>query len=771
MTEKVHHPIVFKRNAIQDFEEVPAGKGNRGRLPAGEGLLINGKHLLKKLALTSPDHLFIFHIQKNKIEYVALPEGSKELEKEFFPDRILKEDKEKLWEELTKKPHQEHQGCGETEIRLTGKNGELKYYQLRYTSYNFDMNGIVSDWFCQARDITESKEQLKEIRDHKLKLRMAQEGSGMGIWSYDPLLRKTECDKRCRSIFGITEKELNGDIKNIFLRIHPEDRKNIISAAIGTIKQKGRFNHDFRVILPGSSSVRHIAVIGEVILNELAEIGKITGICLNISLHKHSENKAKTNQTFLEESQRIAKIGCFDWDLLPGKIHFTPQVNLLLGYDEESSISLTSFYKKVHPQDRTSVKRVLKDTIKNGGRFSQEFRYSSSRREAIVLWAQGQAALNEDKSSTRLIGTIQDISAQKENEKELKTQNLIIKSILHNLPVIIQIIDKNGVVRKLLGEAGLGRIGMTENQTVGESVYDQDNETRKHIRQVFEGKTINFTEDILYNGRTFNFLSYYFFDSDRELAVGFSLDVSPQKQTEAAFQHVSQKNRELERINKVLDLFVYAAAHDLKNPINNLEMISALMKEASSATEKEEYRKALSKSVKRLKQTIFGLMEIIEVESSKDVFGTQLQFQGVTNQVKEDLEKSLTDKKGRIITEFKQKDIFYNAAFLTSIIKNLLSNAIKYSAPDKAPEIRICTERKNGYVLLSVSDNGIGIDLPQHQRSLFRPFKRFTSQAEGTGVGLHIIKNMVEKNGGYIEIESIQGKGTCFSCYLVPFEK
>lgn len=770
MADKITHSDF--RNRKQGNQTKPASvkeRRNRKMLSSGERGGSTAKRLLGKIRLTCPDILMVINLKKKQAEDVFSLASEKKGEKKDFLEKMPEEDKEKLWETLTNSSSFCLDEYGETEVRLTAQNGEFKFYNLRFTPESIENDGTINSWFCQARDITENKKQFKELGDSKLKLQMALEGSGMGIWSYDPRLQKIECDDRCCSMFGLSQAELDGDVNKIFSRIHPEDRSFAISTVIGSVRGKGRFYHDFRVIPGESSIVRHISVIGELITNEQAELSKITGICLNVSLSKLSENQIKINETFLEESQRIANIGCFDWDLVLDKIQLTPQIYKVLGMSARSTISLAGFLGNVHPGDRSGVEKALKDSVKNGGRFSREFRYCTNDGEMKILWAQGQVSRRVKNFSTRLIGSIQDISERKKNEKELNTQNLIIRSILDSLPVIIRIIDKNGVIIKLLGEAGLNRIGMTENQTVGKNILECEPETGKYIRQVLNGKTINFTEQIKYNNRSFHFFNYYFLDKERELAIGFSLDISAQKNTEAAFQDVAAKNRELERNNKVMDLFVYAAAHDLKNPINNLEIISDLMKEATTPGEQEEYLKALTKSVKRLKQTIFGLTEIIVIENSKDLKGTILKFNDVLEQVKEDLESKLQEKNAKIITDFRQATIRYNAPFLTSIMKNLLSNAIKYSDDSREPEIKICAEQKNGFINLSFSDNGIGIDLPQYQQNLFKPFKRFTSQAEGTGVGLHLIKNMIEKNGGHIEIESTPGKGTTFSCFLVPY--
>ena len=99
-----------------------------------------------------------------------------------------------------------------------------------------------------------------------------------------------------------------------------------------------------------------------------------------------------------------------------------------------------------------------------------------------------------------------------------------------------------------------------------------------------------------------------------------------------------------------------------------------------------------------------------------------------------------------------------------------MSNAIKYKAPDRVPEILIKTEKLNDHILLSVKDNGRGI-AEDKQEIIFSRYTRLTDDVEGTGVGLFIVKRMVEDGGGKIEVESSLGEGSTFKVYLKNWKK
>ncbi|MBD0260061.1 MAG: sensor histidine kinase, partial [Cytophagales bacterium] len=114
--------------------------------------------------------------------------------------------------------------------------------------------------------------------------------------------------------------------------------------------------------------------------------------------------------------------------------------------------------------------------------------------------------------------------------------------------------------------------------------------------------------------------------------------------------------------------------------------------------------------------------------------------------------------------------IVYVQSYLHSIPKNLVTNAVKYASPRRELQVTIHTKpAAGGGVVLTVSDNGIGIDLKANGDRIFKPFKRFTQQAQGTGVGLYIIKTIVEKNGGGIKVQSAVNVGTTFTVLLKPY--
>src|SRR5690606_33664362 len=109
--------------------------------------------------------------------------------------------------------------------------------------------------------------------------------------------------------------------------------------------------------------------------------------------------------------------------------------------------------------------------------------------------------------------------------------------------------------------------------------------------------------------------------------------------------------------------------------------------------------------------------------------------------------------------------IYYSRRNLRSIMYNLVTNAIKFKHPSRKSEIQISTNSNEEYYILTVSDNGLGIPKEKHTK-IFQMFKRLHDHVEGTGVGLYIVKRIIENNEGRIELESEPGVGTNFHVFI-----
>ncbi|WP_239021020.1 PAS domain-containing sensor histidine kinase [Pontibacter arcticus] len=250
--------------------------------------------------------------------------------------------------------------------------------------------------------------------------------------------------------------------------------------------------------------------------------------------------------------------------------------------------------------------------------------------------------------------------------------------------------------------------------------------------------------------------------------IAIAINVTEQVTTR---HKIEKMNTELLATNADLDNFVYSASHDLKAPISNIE---GLMRELveylpASTLEQEVVQKLLElihSSVDRFKRAVTDLTEVAKIqrEAGEDVAAINLA--DVVNEVILDFETIANTSNAVIHLDMEPGvAIQFSAKNSRSIVYNLISNALKYKSPDRQPEITVKTETRPGFVVLTVADNGLGIDMADKNK-IFSMFKRLHDHVEGSGIGLYIVKRIVENAGGKIEVESELGHGTTFRIYF-----
>jgi two-component system, sensor histidine kinase len=245
--------------------------------------------------------------------------------------------------------------------------------------------------------------------------------------------------------------------------------------------------------------------------------------------------------------------------------------------------------------------------------------------------------------------------------------------------------------------------------------------------------------------------------------MGTGIDIHDRKQAENS---VLSKNEQLIQINNDLDTFIYTASHDLKAPISNLEgLLHAFTAEYEFNKEQQELINMMFNSVERFKNTIKDLTEIGKIQRADQEVSQSLTFSEILNEVTLDIRELIDQFNPFIETQFEVPEIRYSKKNLRSIFYNLISNSLKYSSPDRAIKIGISTKRIDKYILLEVADNGLGLST-ENQKKIFGMFKRAHQHIEGSGIGLYMIKRLIENSGGKIEFKSEEGKETAFKVFL-----
>jgi PAS domain S-box-containing protein len=236
-------------------------------------------------------------------------------------------------------------------------------------------------------------------------------------------------------------------------------------------------------------------------------------------------------------------------------------------------------------------------------------------------------------------------------------------------------------------------------------------------------------------------------------------------------ENLMMKNQELHRLNVDLDNFIYAASHDLKAPIANIEgLLNVLLKSLSPESMAEDRIRnvtdMMQTSIDRFKKIISNLTDVIKLQKENSEESTTVNFSEIVREVLLDM-KHITESEGAVIhTDVDcSLSIQFSRNNLRSIVYNLVSNAVKYRSPERLPVVRISCREKDEYVVLKVQDNGLGMDLPDTPK-IFKMFQRLHNHVDGTGIGLYMVKRIIENAGGRIEVQSKSGEGSTFTVLL-----
>lgn len=232
-------------------------------------------------------------------------------------------------------------------------------------------------------------------------------------------------------------------------------------------------------------------------------------------------------------------------------------------------------------------------------------------------------------------------------------------------------------------------------------------------------------------------------------------------------KQLTEANEELVRHNNELQQFSYTVSHNLRGPVASLGGLLNLLNQQNQNIENQELLVHMNHSLLSLESTIKDLSHIIDIRNNLSQIRQKIILSDELVQIKFLLEREIADHQVVIDLDFKDASEIYAVKHMVdSILYNLISNAIKYRSPERKPHITIKSKNSGDGVLLTLKDNGLGIDLEKYKEKMFGLYKRFHTHTDGRGLGLYLVKLQTQSMGGTIEVQSTLGTGTTFTVTL-----
>lgn len=254
-------------------------------------------------------------------------------------------------------------------------------------------------------------------------------------------------------------------------------------------------------------------------------------------------------------------------------------------------------------------------------------------------------------------------------------------------------------------------------------------------------------------------------DNITQFLFSLQMHISSLEDAQYLTEKLKKSNHDLKESNAAMDEFMYRLTHDLRAPAININNMSNML---DKMTVFEEGSKAdtifshLSTSSDKLLQIIDDFLLVSKIERTDISPPEHLSLKTIFDEIEKSLESIIIKENVSISYDLQHSNIYISIEDIRSILQNLIHNAIKYS--DKAPKIDISSYIQENEIFIKIKDYGIGMDLTKYKSKLFKMFSRLHSQTdiEGTGIGLYLVKQLIERNHGAVNIESIPNQGTTF---------
>jgi PAS domain S-box len=547
----------------------------------------------------------------------------------------------------------------------------------------------------------------------------------------------------------------------------PEELKLDINYCLEGIKHR---SDSKRIVQENGNAVWYDWKVS--LLNDDQRIAPNALIILEDVTHKRRE------EHLLEKSQQVARIGGWEIDLIKNTIYWSNMTKEIHEVPREYVPQLEtgiSFYKEGYSRD--TITQLVNEGIELGNKWDTELQIVTAKGNILWVRAIGEPEMLNGKC-VRIVGTFQDIDKRKKAQLQLLNTEESLKGTLENSSIGMALVARNGKFMDV-NTSLCNSLGYTKDKLLSLTFQDITHPEDLEI-------DLRLLSELIKGKRSTYQIEKRYFNKDQQL-VYVILTVTVARNIDGEISHfisqivdISSRIKAEKKLKGLLELttnqnnslmnFAHIVSHNLRSHAANLTMISEFLTDESLD---EDIRKdslvMLGKASQGLNDTISHLNEVVQVKLETDQKLKSVQLRPLVHKVLVDIQALIEENKVIIDTDVPQNiQVRGVMAYLESIILNLVTNAIKYKDLNKKTSlVSIKAVEKDETVVLSVSDNGLGIDLDKFGEKLFGMYKTFHGNEDARGIGLFITKNQIESMGGRITVSSQPGVGTTFEVTLL----
>lgn len=495
----------------------------------------------------------------------------------------------------------------------------------------------------------------------------------------------------------------------------------------------------------------------------------------NLKMLERSEQKFKAlyNNTpalfnSVDKSGRVIEVGDFFLEIT--------------GYLREEVIGQPAIDFVTKVSQEYGLSEVFPKFVKLG--YCKDVPLQFIKKDESILDVMFSATVVKDERGNfeKIVTNLNDVTQLRKIENELKESEAKVaaaaerfQSLFDNSPVGI-IIHTDGIIQQVNREAIKLAGGKSADEFIGKKALsfvhpDSLESAKKRIETILTTKKPHQNEQkFLRLDNTFVYAEVHgtLIEYNGKPSIQIAIyDITDRKEAEERILENESKlkslNDNLARQNYQLEEFAHIASHNLRAPVTNMLSL-AKIKENDPSPENEIFVwENIKKTIQNLDETLIELNDVVKTSWELDKNKRRLKFETVLSKILESIHNDVKQQGAKIETNFEElPSIYYPKVYLESILQNLVTNALKYADKNRKPHIIIKTCVENGQGVMTIRDNGLGIDLKKFSKKLFGLRKTFHENEDARGVGLFITKAQIESMGGKITVESEVGKGSVF---------
>ncbi|WP_026811378.1 PAS domain-containing sensor histidine kinase [Arenibacter latericius] len=496
----------------------------------------------------------------------------------------------------------------------------------------------------------------------------------------------------------------------------------------------------------------------------------------DITAQISKEQKLEQVQFILKETNEIGKIGHWKYNQSQDIFSSCPMINNLLEIEEDSKLTLDEyieFYKIGY--NRNTLSMAIFSAMENKQSWNEKLEVLTAKGNQRWVNVSGKPLYCNGKY-IGIIGIVQDITDYVIKEHQTKSNEHLLKTLINNIPLHIYIKDTQS--KKLLANRSeLDHCGISnEADIIGKDDFDiYDKELAQKYRdedlEVMISQTPMINKEL--SQENSDGTTNYFLSSKIPLKgpngettglVGITMDISDIKQKEKDLRNLIKVSSEQ---NKKLLNFAHIISHNLRSHSANFSMLLEFLIEEKEEAERQKIFGMLTDSSNNLMETLHTLNDIVTINSESTTNKKEVYLNKQVHKTLKHLNPLLEENNATVITAIPLgTSLQVIPSYLDNMLIQIISNSIKYKKPNVRPEIKLSLSYVQNYTVLSIEDNGIGLDMKKYGEKLFGMYKTFHEHNDAKGLGLYIVKNQIEAMNGKINAQSQVNVGTTINLYF-----